>query len=195
MDELILTRVRKDLARGSQTICFLGINTDIKQITHGGRVPCAPVGVPFLDWSPEELYEYWKANTRGDLDTIKNRWTTFTFTILDENSANNQDLLMCSDGPDFREGDAVTGRDEIKLKCIRMKFSHFVMWMPGLETLTNTPSEVNKEICLKAIPPVIINPEYLGAMQGKLATLNEMRRNKRQVIWKAEADGWLETHG
>lgn len=93
---------------------------------------------------------------------------------------------MCSDGPDFGEGNAETREDEIKLKVIRMTFADFIENMSALEVLVCTPSEVHEETRMSMIPPAILNPEYPGALRGKIATPAEMRRNKRSGIWIAE---------
>jgi hypothetical protein len=122
-------------------------------------------------------------------------WSAFTFAILDTESIENHDLLMCSDGPDFGEGYANTSEDETKLKSIRMTFTDFAGFMPALEVLTVMPGEVNNEKRLNVTPPLLINPEYPGMMVGKIDTPNEMRKRKREAIWKAEAKGWAEKHG
>lgn len=77
MDELISTHLRGALTAGSDTLIFLGVEkaTGIKQITHGDRIPCQPIGIPFSNWSPEEIYEYWNTEIRPDPTTKEsNGW-------------------------------------------------------------------------------------------------------------------------
>ena len=193
MDELITSHVSRDLASGTNTFVFLDLNraSNLKQITRGDKRPCTPITSPFTNWTPEELYEYWKIHVRSPMDKDRGRWTSFTFCILDETSVVSHDLVMCSNGPDFNEGHPETGEDEIKLKCIRMTFKAFCESMSNLEVLGCTPSEVNKPRHLNVWPPVVMVPDSPGALRGRVATREEMREQKRKVIWRAEREGMV----
>ena len=199
MDELLETFLKEDNSAGANALCYLDITsaTDIQQITHGCRIPCAPVFAPFSNRSPEELYDFWKANVCGSLTSIHRHWPAFMFAILDEQSGTDKHIVLCSDASDFREGNAATGEDEVKLKCIRLTFSDFVRSMAGIEMLTLTPSETTSGTAMNVTPPVAIDVEETTAdgFRGEISTPERMRVKKRAVIWQAEADGWLEKYG
>lgn len=96
---------------------------------------------------------------------------------------------MCSDGPDYYEGDPETGEQGITLKCIWISVEKFCEQLSNLEVLGQTPSEVNKKVQMQVVPPVIMVPDYPGALQGSLVTPREMREAKRKLLWSAVAEG------
>ena len=198
LDELLSAHVENDLADGSNKIVSLDAikTTDLKQITHGDSRPSLPLSSPFHNWTPHEIYEYWNNNVRNPPTTEflrENHWANFVFAILDTVSVTNRDILLCSDGPDFYEGNPETGEDEIKLKCIRTTFKNFIQSMCTVEFLGCTPSEIHKERHMKVVPPVVMVPHAEQTednfISGRIASAAEMRQAKRRALWSAQAQG------
>jgi hypothetical protein len=133
---------------------------------------------PFIGWTPETLYSFFKSHMRGPEDVIDtdNQFTHYTFLILDSQSLEDKSVLVCCNAPDFYENG-----DEIVLKQNRMDLRKATSSLAGFEFLTLAPSEWNSKMSISVMPPAILDTrgfEDQPGIVGKIATPAVARRNK-----------------
>lgn len=152
-------------------------------VSHCTRVPVRKLSSPVLGWSVEAIYHLWKSkfrNPTGPPDWTQ-KWTAFTFIILDEQTAINRKCLLCSNAPDFGETPG-----EVVLKAIRMTFEKAVsdnlnVW----EILHRCPSEWNDEQILELYPPssvFVLSRMADGRPVYRTASTEEALANRRRAV-------------
>lgn len=143
---------------------------------------------PFIGWTVEKVYDFYKAHVRPDenLTEREGHFTAFAFAVIDEEclKADPPQVILCSDAPDFDESEG-----EVKLKQIRLPLMKALEEVAPIDDLSVTPSEVEKEtekVLTMRPPPTLMsmndpeNPDMFRA-----ATSIEARQNKRKCIIKA----------
>ncbi|KAI9732448.1 MAG: hypothetical protein M1834_001656 [Cirrosporium novae-zelandiae] len=160
--------------------------THIKSITHSSRLPMSGFNSPFVGWTVDDVYEFFKSSIRQPPNSTEGDWTAYTFIILDQQSITDKTLLLCCDAPDFGEAG-----EEVVLKTMRLPFTKGLGEWVGLELLNKTPSEIGSNEVMRVMPPsTMTNIEYNQEnMTGRVATPEIARRNKRQGIKMAEEKG------
>jgi hypothetical protein len=73
------------------------------------------------------------------MDVTFGGWTSFTFIVMDANSAEDRKCILCCNAPDIGEKG-----DEVVLKSVRMPFAEAAPSMVSFEMMTMAPSESNE---------------------------------------------------
>lgn len=167
----------------------------------------------FADCTIDEVYDFYKRHLRpADDREAHPHFSAFTFAVVDEEClrAEPQQLIVCSDAPDFGEAD-----DAVVLKTMRIKATRAWYASIRVEELTRTPMEaemganaVNEELTvLKSapMPPKLVcaedqseSPDEVGDDEAPLyvfATPAQARAKKRAGIKAAESKGWVPGKG
>lgn len=172
-------------SEASQDFRVMDIETgdDLSSARFPSRVPAAPPRTPFLNWSVEDIYAYWKRKLCAPGDGSNLIYSAFTFVVIDEQSVqefategrgNSATVVLGSDAPDFEEG----VDDPLVLKTARVELGGAAMDVVGLEMLTTSPSELGSAVGLSIMPP----PALAGSP-------NAMRKAKINAI-EGIPKGW-----
>ncbi|KAL9096411.1 MAG: hypothetical protein Q9165_001408 [Trypethelium subeluteriae] len=93
----------------------------------------------FAGWSIDDIYAFWKQYVRAKDDVVDNRYTAFTFLVADEQTAKDKTVFVCTDAPDWGEGE-----NDVVLKKLRMSLKDAAIDMASFEYLSMTPKEWGK---------------------------------------------------
>lgn len=179
-----------------------------------------PPSCEFRNHTIDQIYDYYKRHLRPADDAEGSRhFSAFTFAAIDEACLRSdpQQLVLCSDAPDFGEAD-----DEIVLKQVRMKATIASVVILRLEDLSLTPKEAELKIAelgldrhdvvsgldkhdvvtlqMQPSPANLVradqSPSFRGSkdeVKGELvpATPGQARAKKRAGIKAAVGMGWV----
>jgi len=110
--------------------------TDVQSIvTSSETAPAAAFSTPFLNWTTDEVYQFFLLNIQPLGSEIRGDWTAHTFVILDARTAVDRTCFLCSDVPDYLE------RERVILKCVRSMFDQVLAHGMLYETFNECPSE------------------------------------------------------
>lgn len=135
-------------------------------------------GSPFQGWSPLALHEFFCDNCSGieiePAPSSEEKPRKFdplpagTFAVLDvesnldSSSPFHRTVLLCTNLPDFHEG------NKFFLKTTRVLFEDLLSEATSLETLTRCLSEIGKAMCLSLMPPALLS----GGIPGRRRTIS-----------------------
>jgi hypothetical protein len=171
-----------------------------------------PPNYDFVNQTIDQVYDFYKRHLRpADHSSNMPHFSAFTFAVVDEACLRSdpQQLLICSDAPDFNETD-----DMIVLKQTRFKATMAWGESVRVEELTMTPTEAElraKEpknrnfttLKMQPVPPKLVRADVSsgdesGDEEGVLyvfATPAQARAKKRAGIKAAETKGWVPGRG
>lgn len=111
-------------------------------------------------------------------------FTSFTFLVVDDECLDSDpwQVVLCSDGPDFGEG------NDIVLKSKRLPFAEAVPPLCAIEMLVSTMSEIGhpSEMGINIQPTPMVVPlstdqqDDSNSLMARVATPMEGRENKRK---------------
>lgn len=148
-----------------------------------------PLRSPFIGWDVPRIYQFYKSHIRdSEDDNTSLGWTHYTFVIVDEQTLEDETVLLCYDGPDYGE----TG-DEVVLKAARVPITNLATTLQTIETLVGILSEHvgGYDMVLSTQPPASL--EHIdGDPPGlfRIAAPKVARANKRSALMQAEREGF-----
>ena len=152
-----------------------------------------PVSTPpsenFVGWSTDDIYAFWRQYVRAKDDIVENRYTAFTFLVADEQTASNKTVLLCSDAPDWGEGE-----HDVVLKEVRMGFRDAAIDVASFEYLSMTPSEwgKGKGLIVNPNPWMKVVELETGQRAMVFSTPEFARARKRQALMDASVNGTVD---
>lgn len=171
-----------------------------------------PPNYDFVNHTIDQVYDFYKRHLRpADHSPDFPHFSAFTFAVVDEECLRSepQQLLICSDAPDFGEAD-----DAIVLKQTHFKATMAWGASVRLEELTMTPTEAelrakdprNRDFTtlkMQPAPPKLVRADESSGDESEdeegvlhvFATPAQARAKKRAGIKAAEAKGWLPGRG
>lgn len=147
--------------------------------------PLAELASPFLNWSPQEVYEWWQRHIQAPHHSKAGHWAYFNFIILDadtlpQHEDDQPQLLLCCDAPDVGEAE-----NEIRLKTIRTHFEDALEHILTFEMLSMCPSEKGKGWAVSVNPhPTLLSTDEPGVFT--VASPERARQNKRNALLQLE---------
>jgi len=142
---------------------------------NGTKRPSAP---PFVGWSIDDIYNFYKQYLRQDQDSNRSgHFTAFTFIVISEICVKIGAIDAYCDAPEYEEDD-----DKIILKRLFAMPTELVPSLNAMEMLTMMPADVlhpnGQSISIR--PPPTMMPVEDGMFV--IATPNQARKNKKEVI-------------
>ncbi|MCJ1309909.1 hypothetical protein MMC25_003570 [Agyrium rufum] len=119
-------------------------STDVKTFVEPSRSPVVSFDSPFLEWIIDQVYEFFHAIVSPSSGGRLGPWPNHTFIVCDERTIEDQTCWLCTDAPDYLEGEKVI------CKTIRCAFDMLIEEGSMYETLLRAPSDTGMGIALRA---------------------------------------------